>query len=201
MSLDGLFGTTTAFVEFRTDVFEEDGVSRDCRRCDLLLRTLQYITEPVPLCEVFPKFGRPESAGPRAADIRDGPSLVDQIVALGPGRITRFDDVVHIVDDRGNRQVELLDHEVGDVLPFLIGLRLLEDDALAFVGAHLPLVFGMSFFDVDDEELGFHLEVFVQLLERSDRFAERRSGVAAEDQDDIPLALEGGELDGFCTID
>ena len=52
---------------------------------------------------------------------------VDQVVALGPGGIARFDIVVHFVDDCRDVQVELLDHQTGDFLPLFVGLWLFEN--------------------------------------------------------------------------
>jgi hypothetical protein len=48
--------------------------------------------------------------------------------------------------------------------------------------------------DVDDEELGVAAVLLVEPIERGNLPAERRSGVAAEDQHDGALAAERREL-------
>lgn len=58
----------------------------------------------------------------------------------------------------------------------------------------------MRFLDVDDEKLRLIFEVFVQLFEFGDRRAEGRSRVAAENQDDVAISFEGGELNGFAPV-
>src|SRR2546422_11130491 len=62
----------------------------------------------------------------------------------------------------------------------------------------LPGVDRVSFLDIDHEKLSARLVLLEKLVERRDLPAERRSSVAAEDQDDGFLFAEGGKLDeGF----
>ena len=115
---------------------------------------------------------------------------VDHIVTLGPRSVASLDVIVHLVDHRWDLQIELFDHRVCDLHAIFIRPRLGVDNALSLVDWHLPLVFGMRLFNVDDQEFGLVFEILVKLFEGGDRRAERRSRVASENQDDFPIPLE-----------
>jgi hypothetical protein len=65
----------------------------------------------------------------------------------------------------------------------------------------LPEVAGVSFVNVDDEEGDAVAVLLVELVERGNLPAKRRSSIAAEDEDDGLLAAEGGEGYGFGMVE
>ena len=67
----------------------------------------------------------------------------------------------------------------------------LEEDAIFHVVLELPRVDGVRFLDVDDVERDTIAIIAIETVERGHRPAERRSSVAAEDEDDRPIASIG----------
>jgi hypothetical protein len=116
-----------------------------------------------------------------AAAISDTPGFVDDVEALGPGRVGGFSGVVDVIDAEGDGIVEALDEIVGDGNPLAEGFGLRVADVLLHVGLHLPLIRGMSFADVDGQEVGVVSVIVVNLHHVTDVAAERRSSVAAKD--------------------
>jgi hypothetical protein len=116
-----------------------------------------------------------------AAAISDAPGFVDDVEAFGPGGVGGFRGVVEVIDAEGNGIVEALDEIVGDGNALAEGFRLGVTDVLLHVGLHLPLIRGMSFADVDGQEVRVIFVIVVNLHHVTDVAAERRSSVAAKD--------------------
>jgi hypothetical protein len=66
---------------------------------------------------------------------------------------------------------------------------------LLLVILRLPGVNGMRFEDVDNKKRGLPLVLFVELVERGNLPAKRRSSVAPEHQDDRPLPAKRCKFD------
>ncbi len=75
-----------------------------------------------------------------------------------------------------------------------------EDDVIVQIVGILPDITGMCFADVHDVERDSVLILFVQLIEVGNLPAERRSGIAAENQDDWFLAAHGRQLERALVI-
>ena len=75
------------------------------------------------------------------------------------------------------------------------GGRVLKDDALFHVALHLPKVAGMRLIDVNDEESHMVSVLLVELIERGNLPAKRRSSIAAEDEYDGLFAAKRREGD------
>jgi len=119
-----------------------------------------------------------------AAAISDAAGFVDDVEALGPGGISGFGRVVDVVDAEGDGVFEPLDEIVGNGDALAERLRLGVADVVLHVGFHLPFVRGMSFANVNSEEIGVIFVVVVNLHHVTDVAAEGRSSVAAEDDDE-----------------
>ena len=130
-----------------------------------------------------------------AASIGDAAGFVDDVEALGPGRVSVVRGVVDVVDAEGNRVVETLDEIVGDGYALSQSFRLRIANVVLHVGLHLPLVGGMSFAHVNSQEIGVIFVVVVNLHHVTDVAAERRSSVAAEDDD------EGASARAFANVE
>ena len=82
------------------------------------------------------------------------------------------------------------------LLPSLLERRLLHHDrVLLEVRGHLPLVGGLRLGDVDECEVGAVAEALVEALDVARPATKRRSGEAAEDEQQRPPAVELGHGD------
>ena len=97
--------------------------------------------------------------------------IADRIEQAGDAEFQSFDAVT---GNNGSRKI------VG---------WLFVDNLIIAVSLHLPSVFRMCFTDIYEKEFNFIAIRTVQLLERRSVLAERRSGIAGEEQDNRTLAL------------
>ena len=138
------------------------------------------------------QFSGAKTPGARPALPGDVAVFADQIKAVGKTRVGFVGGVVHVIDQTRDRKVQIVDAGVSH-LKALEEVRRIFDVTNARVNRHRPTVRGVGFLQVDDEELNFILVLSIQLFEGTSLGPERRSGVAAEDESDRPLALERAE--------
>ena len=119
-----------------------------------------------------------------AAAIGDAARFIDDVEALGPGGVGVVGGVGHVVDPEVDGIVEALDEIIGDGDALRERFRLGVADVIFDIGFHFPLVGGMSFADVHGEEVSVIFVIVVNLHHVADVAAERRSSVAAEDDDE-----------------
>lgn len=124
--------------------------------------------------------------GAHAATIGHMALLVDDVEPLRPGGVRIVSGVADVVDAEDGGVVEALDEIVGDGYALGECFWLRVADVVLHVGVHLPLVSGMRFAYVDGEKVGVIFVIVVNLHHVTDVAAERRSSVAAEDDDEWP---------------
>jgi hypothetical protein len=125
---------------------------------------------------------------PNSSAIRDPALLINNIDTLRPRRVGVIRDVVHIVHAEGHWKMKTLDEIVGDGHALLGGVRLRVTNILIHVRLHLPFIERMRFADVHGEKIGAILVVVIQSDEVAYLAAKRRSGVAAEYENQRALA-------------
>ena len=123
-----------------------------------------------------------------ASAVRDLALLINNIDTLRPRRIGVIRDVVHIVHAEGKRKMETLDEIVGDRHPLLGRVRLGVAHALIHVRLHLPFVQRMRFANINRQKIRAIFVIVVEIDEVAYLAAKRRSGIAAENQHQRPLA-------------
>jgi len=115
---------------------------------------------------------------------------VDEIDAVRPSGIGAFGGVTELVEDRRKFDSKFAHTGVGDQAALVLVPGTGEDDFVLDVALHLPNVAGVRFENVDDEE-GDAVGVLIEeLVEGRNLPPERRSSVAAEDENN---RLLGGE--------
>jgi hypothetical protein len=124
----------------------------------------------------------------QASAINDFPGFVNNVEAFRPCCIGVIGNVVHVVHGKRQGKMETLDEVVGDGDSLREGMRLGVANVLIHVGLHLPFIERMSLADIDGEEIGAVLVIVIERDEVAYLAAERRSGVASEDQDQWALA-------------
>ena len=124
----------------------------------------------------------------QASAINDFPGFVNNVEAFRPRCIGVIGNVVHVVHGKRQGKMETLDEVVGDSDSLREGMRLGVANVLIHVGLHLPFIEWMSLADIDGEEIGAVLVIVIERDEVAYLAAERRSGVASEDQDQWALA-------------
>lgn len=125
--------------------------------------------------------------------------FIQNINPIRPGREHFFHAVFEIIHQDRKAHLELGREISGDFFALFQRFRIRDKDFFADILWYLPAVGGMCFFDIDDVNGRPVLVIFVELLDRTDRGAKRRSGTASEDEDRrLPAHL--GKLDGFIAI-
>ena len=139
-----------------------------------------------------------ESERARLALISDAPIPVDHIETVRPGSVRAFSGVSEVVNQRRDFDGKLRNTSLSHGAPLPQAFVAADGNFFFEVRFFLPGIDGVSFLDIDHEKLSARLVLLEKLVERRDLPAERRSSVAAEDQDDGFLFAEGGKLDeGF----
>ena len=130
-----------------------------------------------------------EAEGAGFAFVGDVAGGVDQVHAVGPAGVDRLGGVAEFVEQGGN-----LDSQLAHAGPshrgaffFVLGSR--EDDLIFDVALHLPDVAGVGLGDVNDEEGDLAPVLIVKFIEGGSLPPERRSGIAAENQNHRPLLV------------
>jgi hypothetical protein len=124
----------------------------------------------------------------QASAINDFPGFVNNVEAFRPCCIGVIGNVVHVVHGKRQGKMETPDEVVGDGDSLREGVRLGVADVLIHVGLHLPFIERMSLANIDGEEVGAVLVIVIECDEVAYLAAERRSGVASEDEDQWALA-------------
>lgn len=137
----------------------------------------------------------------QASAIYDFSGLIDDVEAFRPCRIGVIGNVVHVVHGKGQGKMEALDEVVGDGDSLREGVRLGVADALIDVGFHLPFIEGMSFADIDGEEVGAVLVIVIERDEVAYLAAEGRSGVTSEHQDQRAPADPFAQVKGGLAVE
>ena len=115
---------------------------------------------------------------------------VDEVDTIRPSGIGAFGGVTELVEDRRKFDSKFAHTGVGDKAALVLVPGTGEDDFVFDVALHLPNVAGVCFENVDDEE-GDAVGVLIEeLVEGRNLPPERRSSVAAEDENN---RLLGGE--------
>jgi hypothetical protein len=139
-----------------------------------------------------------ERAG--ASFVGDAALAIDHVEAVGPAGVIALGGIVEGIHDGGKVNSQFDDAELahftalGDI--FWAG----EDDVVVEIIGILPNVTGMRFTDVHHVKRDLILILFVELVESGNLPPERRSGVAAENEDHWFLAAHGGQLKSALVV-
>jgi hypothetical protein len=128
-----------------------------------------------------------ETERTRRSFVSDSAVAIDQVEAIGPGRVGGFGGVAEFIEQGRNLDAELSHTGSGNKCPFLFAARTGEDDFVLDVALHLPDVAGMRLGNVNHEKFRLRGVIFVELIEGRNLPPERRSGVAAKNQHYRPM--------------
>jgi hypothetical protein len=143
-----------------------------------------------------------ESEGAGLAFVDNAAGGVDQVEAIGPGRVGGFGGIAEFVEHRRNFDAKFAYAGSGNRAAFLFIARAGKNDAVFDVALHLPDVARVRLRDVDYEEPDFVLILVVKTIESGDLPSEGWSSVTAEDEDDwLFLACERRKLNLAGLID
>jgi hypothetical protein len=123
--------------------------------------------------------------------VGDASVRIDQIKPVGPACVGTFRPVAKLIENAGNLYAELTHTSSGDVGALFFVLRIGEDHLVLYVALHLPDVAGMGLGDVHHQKSHTILILIVEFVEGRNLPPEWRSGVAAEDQHDGLLLVQG----------
>ena len=138
---------------------------------------------------------------PGAADVREPAALRGDVEALGPGGERLADGIVHAVDEHRHRQAQSFHARARSGEPLVERHVLAQEDALVDVRLHLPLVERMGLGDVDEHDARPVAHAPIQLFHVAGPATERRSGEAAEDEQQRPLTGNVAERDGRPVVE
>jgi len=141
----------------------------------------------------FCQVGWVETEGTRRTLVGNATVGIDQIQAIGPACVILLDAIFHGVNQGGHGDVEF-PHAGGSHL-FALGSGggVLKNHAFLDVALHLPKIAGMRFVNVNDVERDTLAVLLVELVERGNLPAKRRSSIAAKNQYDRLFATKGRE--------
>jgi len=125
---------------------------------------------------------------PKPAAISNFPRFVDNVDALGPSAIGEIGRIAHVVHAERKREVESTREIIGNGHTLRQGLRLRVANTLVHVGFHLPFVLRVCLANIHGQKLGAIFVIVVQIYEVAYLAAERRSGVASENENKRLLA-------------
>jgi hypothetical protein len=114
----------------------------------------------------------------------DTPVGLDQVQAVRPTGVCRFDLIVEAIDQGLEFDAQLANAHTGYRGAFLLVARAAEEDVVANVALHLPHVGRMGFKDVDRVEIDLALVLLRKLIQGGNLTPKGRSRVAAEDEND-----------------
>jgi hypothetical protein len=116
--------------------------------------------------------------------VRDASYRVDDVDPLGPCGERVADGIVHAVDEHGHGQPEPLDARTCGGEAILDRDVIRDEYVLVDVRLHLPPVRRVCLGDVDEHERRSIAVAAIQALEVARPTTKRRSGEAAEDEDE-----------------
>src|SRR4029453_12941645 len=131
-----------------------------------------------------------------------GPATVsiDHIQSIGPPVVRGIRRVIEVIDERGHLDPELDDTNLSEIFTLVCARGTGVDDLVFQVDGQLPRVARMRFADVDDVERRAVAVLPVDLVEDGNLPPERRSSVAAEDEDHRFLTSERREADAAALV-
>jgi len=143
-----------------------------------------------------------KAPGAGTAGVGEAAVAVHNINSLGPGGEGTRGGVVHAVDEGGETEVQFGGYQARGGAALLERAGLPDAEVAAGeVGGELPLVLGMGFGDVDDEEGAAAAVGLVEALDVAGPATERRSGTGAEDEDERAVSSEGVEAYGALGVE
>ncbi len=142
----------------------------------------------------FPLEGAEEHRS-HSALVGDVSILADEIQAFGYGGVGLGYGVVHLVNEGRGLQSQLDHARLADLDPLSHRLRLCEEHGILLVLLHLPAVARVDLFDVDRVEVDLLAKLAVDAIEGPSLGPKGRSGIAAEDERDGPVAEMVGECE------
>jgi len=138
------------------------------------------------------QFLRLEPKRTRFRLIRNASRGIDEIEPVGPPRISSFCGVSEFVDDSRNFDSQSSHASPCDQCALFFILWTRQHNLVFYIALHLPYVARVRLGDVHDQEVGLILKIRVELVERGNLPAKRRSRVAAENKN------HGPRLRGHC---
>ena len=130
---------------------------------------------------------RLEAVGAGVAFVSDPPLAVDDVKPIGPASVSDFSRIADFVDEGRKLDAQFHHAHSGQIHALFVASRACNLDFLLLIILVSPKIRGMRLLNVNDEELRFVAISLVQSVERGNLTAERRSGVAPENQHDRPL--------------
>ncbi len=111
--------------------------------------------------------------------------FIDDVEPLRPRGVGVVGSVGHFIDTERHRILEALGEIIGNghAVVEILGLHVANVVLIFSIGFHAPLVEGMSFANVDGEEIDVILVVVIELNDVANLAAKRRSSETAKDQD------------------
>jgi hypothetical protein len=155
-------------------------ISARTARCEALKRHFQ--------------FRGVESEGAWLCLQYDSAVSINEINPIRPARVGTFDGIVHVIDNGRNLDPKLPHTTGSDPAAFVEALWRSKDHFVTDVTGHLPNVAGVSFLNIDNVKGNPVFVLFVELVERGNLPAKRRSGITAEDEHDGAITAKAGQL-------
>ena len=133
------------------------------------------------------KIIRMKAERPRFAFERDLSIALNQVEAVRPAGVSGFRLIVKVINQRRELDMQLPNASASHGRALLLVTRTAEQNIIADIALHLPDVGRMSFKNVDGVEVDFALVLLGQLVQGGNLPPKRRSGIAAENENDWPL--------------
>ena len=133
------------------------------------------------------KIIRMEPKRSRFALERDLSIALNQVEAVRPAGVGGFHLIIKTINQRRELDMQLPNASASHRRALMLVARTAEQNVIADVALHLPDVGGMSFKNVDSVEVDLALVLLGQLVQGGNLPPKRRSGIAAENENDRPL--------------
>ena len=124
----------------------------------------------------------------------------DQIDAVRPARISLFGRIAKLVEHSWKLNPKFPYASPSDEGAIFFSFRAGKDNLVFDIALHLPNVAGMRFGNVNNEESNAPAILLVKLIEGRNLPPERRSGVAAENQNHRLPLVQHGELNSLTFV-
>jgi hypothetical protein len=118
---------------------------------------------------------------------RDLSIALNQIEAVRPACVGGFHLIIKAINQRRELDMQLPNASASYGRALLLVTRTAEQNVIANIALHLPDVGRMSFENVDGVEVDLALVLLGQLVQGGNLPPKRRSGIAAENENDWPL--------------
>ena len=120
---------------------------------------------------------------------------VDQIDPVWPAGVGLFRRIAKLVEHSRKLNPKFAYARPGDECPFFLRLRAGKNNLVLNIAFHLPNVAGMRFGNVNHQEGNAPAILLVKLIEGRNLPPERRSSVAAEDNDERASASTFADME------